>query len=139
LRKSLARAQQFQAALDVPAAPPATTALHLFAGDARPTPAVVEIQPNGDLKTVVRAPGDDTVLRSSALMDERIGREGFWAPGLLSPVAWSDVTFVFGDHLGMTRDPSFTDNVLYRLLDAPRPGQPQMPTTTEAPQPPGST
>ena len=56
-------------------------------------------------------------------MDERIGRGADWSPGLVSPIAWDDVTFVFGDHLGMTRDPSFTDNVLYRLLDAPRPGQ----------------
>jgi pimeloyl-ACP methyl ester carboxylesterase len=123
LSKSLARAARFQAALDVPAAPPDTTALHLFAGDATPTPAVVEVDAEGELMTRVYAPGDDTVLRSSAVMDERIGSEEGWSPGLVSPVAWNDVTFVFGDHLGMTRDPSFTDNVLYRLLDAPRPGR----------------
>jgi hypothetical protein len=76
---------------------------------------------SGALSVALRAPGDDTVLRSSAVMDERIGRSSEWAPGLVSPIDWADVTFVFTDHLAMTRDPTFTDNILYRLLDAPRP------------------
>jgi hypothetical protein len=33
---------------------------------------------------------------------------------------WTGVTFVVGDHLAVTRNPTFTDNVLYRLLEAPR-------------------
>jgi hypothetical protein len=52
-------------------------------------------------------------------MDERVG-QAEWAPGLVTPIAWSDITFVFSDHLEMTRDPSFSDNILWRLLDAPR-------------------
>jgi pimeloyl-ACP methyl ester carboxylesterase len=122
LAKSLKRARRFHAALDVPTAPPSGTVLHLFAGDARPTPAVMQVSNAGTLRVVALGPGDDTVLRTSATMDERVGRpEEEWAPGLVSPIAWRDISFVFTDHLAMTRDPSFTDNVLYRLLDAPPP------------------
>jgi pimeloyl-ACP methyl ester carboxylesterase len=119
LEKVLERAQRFQAALDVPAEPPPGTTLHLFSGDAVATAAVARVDDSGRLEVVERAPGDGRVLRSSALMDERVGRDA-WAPGLVTPIAWSDITFVFSDHLEMTRDPSFSDNILWRLLDAPR-------------------
>ena len=119
LEKALARAQQFHAALDAPASPPPGTTLHLFSGDAVATPAVARVGDSGEVTVVERAPGDARVLRSSALMDERVGRAD-WAPGLVTPIAWSDITFVFSDHLEMTRDPSFSDNILWRLLDAPR-------------------
>lgn len=119
LRKALARAKQFHAALDVPASPPNGLRLHLFAGDATPTPAVLLVdRATGALALQSEGPGDGTVLRSSAIMDERAGRP--WTRGVASPIAWSDVTFVFSDHLGMTRDPAFTDNILYRLLESPR-------------------
>lgn len=124
LAKSLRRAQRFHAALDRPATPPPGTVMHLFAGDAQKTPAVVRARDDGKLDVLAWAPGDDTVLRSSAVMDERVGRDDDWAPGLVSPIAWQDVSFVFSDHLAMTRDPSFTDNILYRLLDAPPPVTP---------------
>ena len=48
-------------------------------------------------------------------MDERIG--GAWQPGLRSPIRWAQVTFLFTDHLGMTKDPAFHDNVLFLLLE----------------------
>ncbi len=119
LRKALLRAQRFHAALDVPATPPSGTTLHLFSGDAVPTPAVVRVGNDGALEVVERQPGDARVLRTSAVMDERVGRDE-WTPGVETPIAWSDVTFVFSDHLAMTRDPSFSDNILWRLLEAPR-------------------
>ncbi len=119
LEKVLARAQRFHAALDTPATPPPGTTLHLFSGDAVATPAVARVSESGELAVAERAPGDARVLRSSALMDERIGRRE-WTPGVVTPIAWSDVTFVFSDHLDMTRDPSFSDNILWRLLEAPR-------------------
>jgi pimeloyl-ACP methyl ester carboxylesterase len=119
LEKSLARAQRFHAALDVPATPPPGTTLHLFSGDAVPTAAVAQVSESGEFVVAARAPGDGRVLRSSALMDERVGSAS-WSPGLVTPIAWSDITFVFSDHLEMTRDPSFSDNILWRLLDAPR-------------------
>jgi hypothetical protein len=117
LRKVLARARQFQAALDVPASPPPSLSLYLFAGDAEKTPAVVEAGEDG-IRVRAYGPGDETVLRTSAVMDERVGRE--WQPRLVTPIDWNGVTFVVGDHLAVTRNPSFTDNILYRLLEAPR-------------------
>lgn len=124
LAKSLARARQFQAALDVPASPPPGLTLHLFAGDAEPTPAVLAADGRGKLRVTASAPGDGTVLRTSALMDER--QTGEWRPGVVSPIAWSEVTFLFADHLALTRDPAFTDNILYRLLESPRPKPAEM-------------
>jgi hypothetical protein len=119
LRKSLARARQFTAAVDARATTPPGLSLELIAGDAEPTDAVVAADAStGALKVVARAPGDGTVLRSSALLDERAG--GSWSPGLVSPIDWTRVNFLFTDHLGLTRDPGFTDNLLFLLLEAPR-------------------
>ena len=120
LAKSLARARRFHAALDVPSAPPPGLSLHLFAGDAEPTPAALAVDPAGRLSVARSAPGDGTVLRTSAIMDER--ETGEWRPGVVSPIAWTDLTFLFADHLALTRDPAFTDNILYRLLESPREG-----------------
>ncbi len=50
-------------------------------------------------------------------MDERVGRS--WSPKLRTPIDWSQVSFLFSDHLGMTHDPGFTDNLLYLLLEQP--------------------
>ena len=123
-RKSLARARQFHAAIDRPASPPPGTDLYLVAGDAVDTLQTVAADPSsGKLEVLTHGPGDGTVLRSSALMDERVGRP--WTPNLQSPIDWTHVTFMFSDHLGMTRDPSFSDNVLYLLLEAQRDRQPR--------------
>lgn len=118
LAASLRRARQFQAALDFPATPPEGTSLHLVAGDSVPTPSRLEASPGGMVEIVAEGPGDGRVLRSSALLDERVGRE--WHPGVDSPIAWHQVTFLFEDHLGMTQSPIFADNVLYVLLESPR-------------------
>ena len=48
-------------------------------------------------------------------MDERLG--GDWAPILVSPIQWRQVAFLFTEHLEMTKDPTFTDNILFLLLD----------------------
>ena len=120
LAKCLRRAERFDQALDSPAQPPANIRIDLFAGDSTPTLAVLAVdQSTGQLAERAEGPGDGTVLRSSALMDERVG--GHWTARLQSPVAWSSVQFLFNDHLGMTKDPAFTDNVLYMLLEAPAP------------------
>jgi hypothetical protein len=117
LAKSLARAKQLHAALDRSVAPPEGLALHLYAGDAEETIESLGVDAAGRLSVRGFAPGDGTVLRSSALLDERVG--GDWMPRLVTPVPWSSVTFVYGDHLALTSDPAFTDNLLYRLLEAP--------------------
>jgi len=117
-RKVLARAKQLTAALDVPAMPPPSTRLLLVAGDSMPTMSTAQIQPNGELKIVAYAPGDGVVLRQSALMDER--EEKKLGNRLTSPIGWNQVLFIFSDHLGMTKDPAFVDNILYFLLESPR-------------------
>lgn len=122
LEKSLTRARHFHAALDQPAEPPPSTKLYLMAGDAIPTARSAAFR-NGKMEIVNEAPGDGTVLRSSALMDERL--DGQWEPALRSPIAWTNVTFLRTDHLGITKDPAFTDNVLYLLLESPREKNPR--------------
>lgn len=118
-RKSLNRARQFHSALDIPARPPDGLELYLVAGDAKLTGAVVAVEGGGQSSNVVeRRPGDGTILRSSALMDERVGGE--WVPTLSSPIEWRAVNFVFKDHLGITNDLTFTDNLLYLLLESQR-------------------
>jgi len=119
LQKSLTRARRVTAALDTPATPPERLDLMLIAGDAEPTLARMTVdRTTGALKPLKKAPGDGTVLRSSALMDERVG--GNWAPTLRSPIEWSRVTFLFEEHVEMTASPAFTDNLLYYLLVHPR-------------------
>ena len=119
LRKCLDRARGFAAALDEPASPPSGTTLHLFAGDAEDTPAQAAVNPkNHRVRFTRTAPGDGTVLRSSALGDLRTDDD--WQPTLRSPVDWTTVHFLFDDHLGMTRSAAFTDNVLYLLLESPK-------------------
>ncbi|NKB25215.1 MAG: hypothetical protein GKR87_12725 [Kiritimatiellae bacterium] len=117
-RKCLKRTERFHAALDKPAIPPKGVRLHLMAGDAKSTAEVVEVNPEtGKMKVVRYGQGDETVLRSSALMDERVGKE--WSPRLISSINWTHATFFFQDHIGLTKDPVFTDNILYLLLEKP--------------------
>ncbi len=126
LQKCLRRAREFHQALDQPATPPSGTSLHLIAGDANPTLAQLAVKPDGQIVTLQNAPGDGTVLRTSALMDERAAPNHPFSPRLQSPISWSSVMFLFTDHLGMTSDPAFTDNVLFLLLESPRTSTPKI-------------
>jgi hypothetical protein len=92
--------------------------LHLFAGDAEPTSATLRVSPSAAPEVSDWRPGDGVVLRTSAVMDERVGRPR--ETRLRSPIDWASTFFLFTDHLGMTRDPAFTDNLLYMLLERPR-------------------
>lgn len=99
--------------------PTAGSNLKLIAGDAKPTASIVAAdRATGRIRVREHAPGDGTVTRASALLDERVG--GTWTPRLQTPIAWDGVYFLFTDHLGLTRDPAFVDNVLYILLEEPR-------------------
>jgi len=118
LAKSLARAEAFHAALDQPAALPDDIRLMLYAGDGVPTHDVATVNGNGKIVRLSKSNGDGTVTRESAVMDERIG--GRWSPHLITPIDWTDVNFLFTDHLGLTADPVFADNVLYLLLESPK-------------------
>jgi hypothetical protein len=78
---------------------------------------MARVESGGKLSIVSYGPGDQIVLRSSALMDERKGELRF--SRLISPVAWHQVVFLFSDHKGLTEDPGFSDNLLYILLEKP--------------------
>jgi pimeloyl-ACP methyl ester carboxylesterase len=116
--KALRRARQFTSAMDLPAKPPDSVKLLLIVGDAEETKMTAQINPEGGVKIIKTGPGDGTVLRSSALMDERMSSH--LNRRLRSPIHWSQVHFIFSDHLGLTKNPAFTDNVLYFLLESPR-------------------
>ena len=120
LTKCLNRARSFHQALDIPAKPPTGTSIHLIAGDAHPTTTQFRVDNRGSLTVTAWQPGDGRVSRPSALMDERFSTGVKWTPRLVSPVAWSNVNFLFADHLGLTSDPGFTDNILFLLLESPR-------------------
>lgn len=122
LRKCLLGAAAFQAAMDtVPPGRPPHLRLHLFAGDSIRTPAFAwSRSEDGRVRIARHAPGDGTVLRTSALLDERAGQP--WQPRLRSPIAWDSVTFVSAEHLALTHEPVTINNILYLLLEQPRPG-----------------
>jgi pimeloyl-ACP methyl ester carboxylesterase len=116
----LARARQFHAALDQRAPRPPTT-ISLFAADAEATLTRARLETVGG-RFVPRftgegtsGPGDATVPRYSAVADERQGGE--WHTWLDSPIPWSNVTFLADDHIGLTRNPHFVNNMLWLLLE----------------------
>ncbi|MEM6507144.1 MAG: hypothetical protein AAF711_17025, partial [Planctomycetota bacterium] len=117
LQKCLARAEQTFRALDRPADPPGHLRLVLYAGDVDETPDILSVDGRGKIRVKSYTPGDGTVTRASTLMDERVGRG--YAPRVRSPVRWDHVQFIPADHIGLTSDPSFSNNVLYELLERP--------------------
>jgi pimeloyl-ACP methyl ester carboxylesterase len=117
-RKALKRAKQFTAAIDIPANPPSSLHFFLVAGDSENTDETARFGSNGNLSIVEQGPGDGTVLRRSALMDER--QTGRRTERLISPIRWTQVLFLFSNHLDLTKDPAFTDNLLYFLLESQR-------------------
>jgi hypothetical protein len=117
-RKALERAKQFTATLDIPANPPASLHFFLVAGDSEDTDKTARFDSDGNLSIVEKGPGDGTVLRRSALMDER--QEGRRKERLISPIHWTQVLFLFSNHFDLTKDPAFTDNLLYFLLESQR-------------------
>ncbi len=119
LAKCLRKAERFHAAIDVKVDPPEGTTIHLIASDAHPTLYQFLIDSRGTLTPTARVAGDGLVTRHSALMDERLSDRSNWAPRLQSPIKWDSVTFLFTDHLRLTKDPAFTDNVLFLLLESP--------------------
>ena len=123
VRKSLERAAAIHRAMDRPASPPASTQIHLIAGDAISTPSEITPGRRGAFEVTNYEPGDNTVVRASALLDERVGAaDGApWSPILRTPIDFDSVHFLFESHIGITKNPAFHDNLLYLLLEAPRP------------------
>ena len=115
----LRRARQFMAAIDRPAAPPPGLKLHLVAGDGLKTPNRHSIDTRtGRLKMLDQTEGDGVVPRASALMDERVGQE--WSPRLKSPIRFDGTLFLPYEHVEVTTNQAFRDNLLFWLLEEPR-------------------
>lgn len=115
LRKSLKKAESIAAALDRPASPPSSIGLYLFAGSSIETPATLAVDADGKYSVFKTECGDGIVVRSSTLLDERVGQE--WQPRLKTPIKFNDVNFIAEDHLGLTKDLTFSDNLLFLLLE----------------------
>lgn len=114
----LARARQFHRAIDRPGTPRATD-LFLVVGTGLDTPAAAIVDAaKGTIDPAVQEEGDGVVLRASALSDERQG--GFKAKGPRRPIRYRTVLLLPGEHVEITHNPVFADNLLYWLLDAPR-------------------
>ncbi len=92
--------------------------MHVMVGGQLLTPKRAVIGGEEPVRVVERGPGDATVLASSALLDQR--DDGDTGP-VRSPLQWDSVTMVPGNHLGLTREPAFLDNLVFRLLDDPGP------------------
>ncbi len=116
---ALKRAKLFHTAMDVPATTPSGLEMFLVAGDNRKTPQVASAnKATGEFSILKYGLGDETVTRSSALLDERLGQT--WEPRLVSPLDWTSTMFIPGKHRTITSGSIFKDNVLYWLLEEPR-------------------
>ena len=122
LTNVLARTRRFHRAIDR-FAPGCPVEMRLFAADTEPTIARVRmLERDGKLVPTfddadLYEPGDATVTRRSALADLRPRSAG--QDWLRAAVAWDGVTFLPDDHIGLTKNPIFTDNVLFHLLQQP--------------------
>jgi hypothetical protein len=116
----LHRARAFAAAMERGVTQPAGTELMIVAGDAMPTAIQMAAEPTtGRIETIERAAGDGLVLRDSALLDFRQGQVNR-GPGVITPMDIERALFLPREHLEITRDPTFRNNILFWLLDEPR-------------------
>lgn len=117
LSKMLSNARDFHRAMNVNATLPAGFKIYAFAGDAVSTGSRAQVGDDGVPAIIDYLPGDGVVTRKSMLMDRRgKGNEG---GRLQSPIRWTHSQFVFSNHMDMTSDPAFVDNVLHLLLERP--------------------
>jgi len=116
LTKCLQSAEQLHRALDKRAKKPKSLSMTLIAGDAIYTKERIKIDRNdGSLEFSYYSAGDGTVLRSSVLADQRAGSE--YRPKLDSPIDADNILFLPQDHINLTKDTTFADNLLHTLLE----------------------
>jgi len=116
----LRRGRAFAAAMDRPVTQPPGTDLMVVAGDAMPTASRIAANPTtGAIAEARTDPGDGLVLRDSALLDLRQGQEPR-PPTVQSPMGFRRTLFLPREHLEITRDPTFRNNILFWLLEEPR-------------------
>lgn len=118
LKKLLRNARAFHRAMEAPSRPPGGVEIHGFVGDAVSTGSRVQVSRRGIPEVIDWIPGDGSVTRKSMLMDRRTQAEA--GDQMKSAISWSGIHFIFSDHVKMTSDPAFVDNVLHLLLERPR-------------------
>lgn len=112
----LERARHFHRALDRPATLPDGLSIMLVVGDATPTARLIGApRDGGPVKIIGNGDGDGTVLRTSVLNDQR--RDEDWQPELRSPLDYDQVLFLPETHTRLTSNTTFTDNILFWLLE----------------------
>lgn len=122
----LRRAEQLHLALDrawEPAPPPGLD-LYLVAGSGFRTPSDASVDSEtGAVALSGVEEGDGVVTRASVLLDERQGADPDLPArrGLMTPLSFRSILFLPEEHLELTRSPVFGDNLLFWLLEAPRP------------------
>ena len=113
--KCLVRARQLHESLDISSDTPSWLDVHLYAGDAKPTLEAIVVDSNSSQITEKReAAGDGSVTRNSAQLFEPLAARRYQG------IDWTSKTFLSTDHLGLTRDRTFVDNVLDLLLNSKR-------------------
>jgi len=115
----LHRARAFAAAMEQPATLPPGTELMLVAGDSMPTLLRATVAGDGRLTPLASGPGDGVVLRDSVLLDMRQGQNPR-PPGVMSPMGFQRALFLPREHLEITRDATFRNNILFWLLEEQR-------------------
>lgn len=121
LEKVLARARQFQAAMDRPVTVPPELETFLVVGGGFNTPSNLEFDPEtGRVEISAFEEGDGVVLRASSLLDER--QDGDYSIGLRSPLNFKSVLLLPEEHVDITKSAVFGDNLLFWLLEGRRVG-----------------
>ena len=111
LRKSLASAKAFHAALDCQCEMPSDLEMHIYYGDSVSTPGQLKVDQNGNISTSSAIPGDNTVTRHSALFslpDEQPG-----------PIPWTSTHAIHASHAALPVQPEFIHSLLPLLLNLP--------------------
>ncbi|MEM7270055.1 MAG: hypothetical protein AAF401_12485 [Pseudomonadota bacterium] len=131
LAKVLARAEQFQRAMDRDVEWPEGLETFLVVGGGYETPASGEFDPeSGSLEINTQEEGDGVVLRASSLLDER--QDGDFSLGLRSPLEFRSTLLLPEEHVDITKSAVFGDNLLFWLLEGQRTGE-QLATPSNRP------
>ncbi|MEM8792795.1 MAG: hypothetical protein AAGE80_14335 [Pseudomonadota bacterium] len=117
--RMLLRAERFHQAMDRWAQKPPHLDMFLVVGGGFETPSSAVVDPATGVFTLDGVEeGDGVVLRTSVLLDERQGNE--YVAGLKSPLRFDTVLFLPDEHVELTKNPVFGDNLLFWLLEQPR-------------------
>lgn len=117
----LARAEQFHRAIDQPNAPPPGLELFLVVGGGFETAAQLGWhRTERRAQVLAMAEGDGVVLRASSLADERQGGRDFPPGAVWTPHAYRSVLLLPEEHVELTLNPVFGDNLLFWLIEGER-------------------